>query len=44
MELSLFAKNLLDEDKIIQKPSVLFITQGLPLRPRTVGLNLKAKF
>jgi outer membrane receptor protein involved in Fe transport len=44
VELSLFAKNLLDEDKLIQKPSVLFITQGLPLRPRTVGLNLKASF
>ena len=44
LELSLFAKNLLDENKLIQKPSVLFISQGLPLRPRTIGLNLKASF
>jgi len=44
VQLSLFAKNLLNEDTIIQKPSVLFVTQGLALRPRTVGLNVKAKF
>jgi outer membrane receptor protein involved in Fe transport len=44
VEVSLFAKNLLNEDKVIQKPSVLFITQGLVLRPRTIGLNVRAKF
>lgn len=44
VEVSLFAKNLLNEDKIIQKPSVLFITQGLALRPRTVGVNVRTKF
>lgn len=41
---SLFVKNLLDEDKIIQRPSVLFMSQGLTIRPRTVGLNLKTSF
>ena len=44
VEVTLFAKNLLDEDKIMQKPSVLFITQGLPLRPRTVGVGVNARF
>ena len=44
VEVSLFAKSLLNQDTVIQKPSVLFITQGLVLRPRTVGLNVRAKF
>ena len=44
LEVSLFAKNLLNQDTVIQKPAVLFITQGLVLRPRTVGLTVRTKF
>ncbi|WAC48265.1 TonB-dependent receptor [Asticcacaulis sp. SL142] len=41
---SIFAKNLFDEDKIIQQPSVLFTTHGLTIRPRTVGINVRKTF
>jgi outer membrane receptor protein involved in Fe transport len=43
-QVSLFAKNLFDKETLIQKPSVLFMTQGLPLRPRTVGVAVNANF
>jgi iron complex outermembrane receptor protein len=42
--LSLYVKNLLDDQTIIQKPSVLFITQGLTVWPRTVGVALSKSF
>jgi len=43
-EFSLFAKNLLDNDTIIQKPSVLFVRQGLIVTPRTIGLSVYKSF
>jgi len=43
-EVVVFAKNLLNEDTIIQRPSVLFIPQGLIVRPRTVGVSVRKSF
>jgi outer membrane receptor protein involved in Fe transport len=43
-DLSIFARNLLNNDTIIQRPALLFINQGVTIRPRTVGLSLRAKF
>ena len=43
-DLSLFARNLLDADTIIQRPALLFINQGIRIRPRTIGLSVRAKF
>jgi outer membrane receptor protein involved in Fe transport len=43
-EISLFAKNLLDDTKIIQHPALLFVPEAYTVRPLTVGLNIKAKF
>ncbi len=42
-ELSLFAKNLLNNDKVIQRPNVQFVSEGYRVRPLTVGLSLSAK-
>ncbi|MES2072181.1 MAG: TonB-dependent receptor [Pseudomonadota bacterium] len=42
-EVSLFAKNLLNNDKIIQKPNVQSVSEGYRLRPLTVGLSLTGK-
>ncbi len=42
-ELSLFAKNLLNNDKIIQRPNVQSVSEGYRLRPLTVGLSLSGK-
>jgi outer membrane receptor protein involved in Fe transport len=42
--LSLFARNLLNENKVIQSPSVVFVRQGLTLRPRTIGISANMKF
>jgi len=43
-EVSLFAKNLFNDDTIIQRPSVLFVRQGLVPMPRTIGLSLTKTF
>jgi outer membrane receptor protein involved in Fe transport len=43
-EISLFAKNLLDDRKIIQHPALLSETEAYTVRPFTIGLNVKAKF
>jgi len=43
-EVSLFAKNLLNNDTILQSPTINGITEGYTLRPRTVGVALQAKF
>ncbi|MDR3511378.1 MAG: TonB-dependent receptor [Caulobacteraceae bacterium] len=39
MDVSLFATNLLDEAKIIQRPNVALITFGLRVPPRTIGVS-----
>ena len=42
-ELSLFAKNLFNTDKVIQTPNVQSINEGYRVRPRTIGLSLNGK-
>ncbi len=43
-ELSLYAKNLRNDQTILQKPLVQFLTEAYRQRPRTVGLLLTKKF
>jgi iron complex outermembrane recepter protein len=43
-EISVFAKNLLDNKTILQSPTVNSVTMGYTLRPLTVGLAFQAKF
>ena len=42
--LSLFVKNIADDRTVIQKPSVLFVRQGLTVQPRTIGVSLRKSF
>ena len=42
-ELSLFGKNLLNDQTVIQKPLVQFLTEAVRQRPRTIGLMLTKK-
>ncbi|HEX3061186.1 MAG TPA: hypothetical protein VHP55_00895, partial [Usitatibacter sp.] len=42
-EVSLFAKNLLNDQTIIQRPFVQFLTEALRPRPRTIGLMISRK-
>ena len=44
IDLALYAKNLLDEGKVIQRVQRLGVNQGYILRPRTVGLTLSIGF
>jgi iron complex outermembrane recepter protein len=44
IELSLYAKNLLDDNKVIQHPSLLYLPEAYTVRPLTAGLLLKARF
>jgi hypothetical protein len=41
---SLYAKNLLDNSKIIARPSINFTEEGYTLRPLTIGLMGSMKF
>ena len=43
-EISLFAKNLLDDKKIIQRPSLLFEPEAYTVRPLTAGLGIRTQF
>lgn len=43
-ELSLFAKNLLDDRTVLQSPQVNTVTLGYTLRPLTAGIELRANF
>jgi iron complex outermembrane recepter protein len=43
-DISLFARNLLNNDTIIQRPALLFINQGIIIHPRTVGLSVRVRF
>jgi hypothetical protein len=43
-EISVFAKNLLDNDKAIQIPALQFLKEYYTLRPVTVGVLLKGEF
>ncbi|QYF95234.1 TonB-dependent receptor [Massilia sp. PAMC28688] len=43
-KLSLFVKNALDNDTVIQRPQIASIVQGYRVAPRSIGLSLAAKF
>jgi outer membrane receptor protein involved in Fe transport len=43
-EISAFAKNLLDDRKIIQRPALLFEPEAYTVRPLTAGLGVKVRF
>ena len=43
-QLSLFAKNLLDNKTVLQAPTINSVTMGYALRPLTVGIGIQAKF
>lgn len=43
-QLSLFAKNLLDDRTVLQSPQVNTVTLGYTMRPLTLGVELKASF
>ncbi|GGX92904.1 TonB-dependent receptor [Massilia dura] len=43
-KLSLFVKNALDDDTIIQHPQVASIVQGYRLMPRSIGMSVAARF
>ena len=42
-ELSLFAKNVLNDKTVLQKPFVQFLTEAYRQRPRTIGLTITKK-
>lgn len=44
IDVSVYAKNLLDEGKIIQRVERLGVNQGYILRPRTIGMTLNVGF
>jgi outer membrane receptor protein involved in Fe transport len=44
IEITLYAQNLFNENKIIQRPSVFGVRQGLIVRPRTIGINGRFRF
>ena len=44
MVVSLFVKNLLDQNKTIQRPSLLSVNEGYTVRPLTVGVALSKDF
>ena len=39
--LTLYAKNLLDNRAIIQRPQINTVVEGYTVHPRTIGLSLK---
>jgi iron complex outermembrane receptor protein len=43
-QVSLYGKNLLDENKIIQRPSDNYVAEGYTPTPRIVGLNMTTSF
>jgi len=42
--LTLFVKNALDDDTVIQHPQIASIVQGYRVQPRSIGMSLAAKF
>jgi outer membrane receptor protein involved in Fe transport len=44
MQVSLFAKNLLDDTTIIQRPQIDTVIEGYTVRPLTVGVNFATQF
>ena len=44
VNLTVFVKNALDDDTLIQHPQVASIVQGYRVNPRSIGVSLAAKF
>jgi len=44
IDVSIFVKNALDDDTIIQHPSVNDTSEGYRVNPRTIGMNIAARF
>jgi len=44
IDVSVFVKNALDDDTIIQHPSVNETSEGYRVNPRTIGMNMAARF
>jgi iron complex outermembrane recepter protein len=44
MVVTLFVKNLLNQDKTIQRPSLLSVNEGYTVRPLTVGVSVSKDF
>jgi outer membrane receptor protein involved in Fe transport len=44
LNLSLFVTNLLNQDKIIQRPNIAAVEYGMTVRPRTIGLGANYAF
>ncbi len=44
VDVSVFVKNALDNDTIIQHPQVASIVQGYRVAPRSIGMSIAAKF
>jgi iron complex outermembrane receptor protein len=42
--LTVFVKNALDDDTVIQHPQIASIVQGYRVQPRSIGMSLAAKF
>ena len=40
-QLTLYVKNLLNNETIIQRPEINTVTEGYTVHPRTIGLTLK---
>ncbi len=43
-DLSIFVKNALDDDTVIQHPQIASIVQGYRVAPRSIGMSLATKF
>jgi outer membrane receptor protein involved in Fe transport len=43
-DVSIYAKNLLNDQTIIQTPEINTVYEGYTVRPRTIGVSLKAHF
>lgn len=43
-EVSIFGKNLANNDKVIQRPNVQGVNEGFRLRPMTIGMSVSGKF
>jgi outer membrane receptor protein involved in Fe transport len=44
LDVSLFVTNLLNNDKIIQRPNIAAVEYGMRVRPRTIGLSAGYRF
>ena len=43
-DLNFFVKNLSNNHKVLQQPTVQYVSQAFYLRPRTIGLNISGSF